>query len=108
VTSAASAGCHRLIRDYDAVCVTNADEMAELAPLGDVQARLPMAAEDDRSSPERTRLFDALSARSPRTTTDVAARSGLSIPEVQALLGSLQLEGEVHESERGWTRVPTG
>ena len=108
VTSAASAGCHRLIRDYDAVCVTNADEMAELAPLGEVQARLPMAAEDDRSSPERTRLFDALSARSPRTTTDVAARSGLSIPEVQALLGSLQLEGEVHESERGWTRVPTG
>ena len=33
VTSAASAGCHRLIREFDAVCVTNADEMAELAPI---------------------------------------------------------------------------
>lgn len=32
VTSAASAGCHRLIRDFGAICVTNADEMAELAP----------------------------------------------------------------------------
>jgi len=106
-TSAASAGCHRLIRDYDAVCVTNADEMAELAPLGEVQAALPIT-EDDRTSPERTRLFDALSTRSARTTTDVAARSGMSIPEVQALLGALHLEGEVRESERGWTRVPPG
>jgi DNA processing protein len=30
VTSAASAGCHRLIRDYGAILVTNADEAAEL------------------------------------------------------------------------------
>jgi DNA processing protein len=30
VTSAASAGCHRLIRDYGATLVTNADEAAEL------------------------------------------------------------------------------
>jgi len=34
VTSAASAGCHRLIREFDAVSVTGPDEMAELAPLG--------------------------------------------------------------------------
>jgi len=33
VTSAASAGCHRLLREHLAECVTNADEMAELAPL---------------------------------------------------------------------------
>jgi DNA processing protein len=32
VTSAASAGCHRLLREGLAQCVTNADEMAELAP----------------------------------------------------------------------------
>ena len=32
VTSAASAGCHRLLREYDAVCVTNAAEMLELLP----------------------------------------------------------------------------
>ena len=30
VTSAASAGCHRLIRDYGATLITNADEAAEL------------------------------------------------------------------------------
>lgn len=33
VTSAASAGCHRLLREGLAQCVTNAEEMAELAPL---------------------------------------------------------------------------
>mgnify|MGYP001807645205 CR=1 FL=1 len=30
VTSATSAGCHRLLREYDATCVTSADEVAEL------------------------------------------------------------------------------
>src|SRR6478735_9090910 len=33
VTSSASAGCHRMIREMDAVCVTTVDEMAELSPL---------------------------------------------------------------------------
>jgi DNA processing protein len=32
ITSAASAGCHRLLREYDAVCVTTASEMLELLP----------------------------------------------------------------------------
>lgn len=32
VTSASSAGCHRLLREYDAVCVTSASEMLELLP----------------------------------------------------------------------------
>lgn len=32
VTSASSAGCHRLLREYDAVCVTSAAEMLELLP----------------------------------------------------------------------------
>ncbi|MCS5720957.1 DNA-processing protein DprA [Herbiconiux sp. CPCC 203407] len=31
VTSVNSAGCHRLLREYDAVCVTSAAEVAELA-----------------------------------------------------------------------------
>ncbi|MFB2585965.1 DNA-processing protein DprA [Herbiconiux liukaitaii] len=30
VTSVNSAGCHRLLREYDAVCVTSAEEVAEL------------------------------------------------------------------------------
>lgn len=103
VTSAASAGCHRLIRDFDAVCVTNADEMAELAPI---ESRSLMAAptpEDGASATSHvTRVVDALSTRSPRTTGDIAARSGLAVSQVQSVLGRLELEGAAATRERGW------
>ncbi|HEU0257106.1 MAG TPA: DNA-processing protein DprA, partial [Microbacteriaceae bacterium] len=41
VTSPASAGCHRLIREYDAQLVTCPDDMAELAGLAPAEAVLP-------------------------------------------------------------------
>ncbi|TQO20910.1 DNA processing protein [Rhodoglobus vestalii] len=113
VTSAASAGCHRLIRDYDAVCVTNPDQMAELAPLDHEAGVLhpePHSAAEDAGvlhSTETTRLLDALSARSARTTDDIAARSGLALAVVRARLGMLELDGRVSESERGWKQAAT-
>jgi DNA processing protein len=102
VTSAASAGCHRLIREFDAVCVTNADEMAELAPLSMAEANGGLRTVQ---SPEVLRLLDALSRRSPRDTADLAARAGLSITEVRAVLGALELDGTVRERETGWVRA---
>ena len=103
VTSAASAGCHRLIREFDAVCVTTPDEMAELAPLAmrDAVDRGGASWASARS-PEETRVLDALSTRAPRTTGDVAARAGLASAQVQAVLGALELDGTVTERERGW------
>jgi DNA processing protein len=144
VTSAASAGCHRLLRDGNAVCVTNPDEMAELAAPESESAGAPAAegadgpdggdgpgtpgppaashvpgAPDARGSrgsqseppepPELTRLLDALSTRAPRTVSDVAARAGLSVADVQSLLGRLELTDRVIERERGWIkRAPQG
>ncbi|MEV8253597.1 DNA-processing protein DprA [Rhodoglobus sp. NPDC076762] len=119
VTSAASAGCHRLIRDYDAVCVTNPDQMAELAPLeqalltidevaGAEQSAASSSRDPDAGSPrnaEIVRLLDALSARSARSADDLAARSGLALSTVRAQLGLLELDGRVTETERGWKRV---
>ena len=105
VTSAASAGCHKLIRDLTAVCVTNADEMAELAPLGDA---VSSRSRPERPSAERTRLLDALSDRSARAVSDIARRAGFSVEATQALLGALELEGAVEERERGWVRVRQG
>lgn len=103
VTSAASAGCHRLIRDFDAVCVTNAAEMAELAPLPGAESnQLDRLGEGATS--EQVRVFDALSARSPRTVNDVAARAGLSVQSVQSILGAASLEGSVMQRERGWVK----
>lgn len=119
VTSAASAGCHRLIRDYDAVCVTNPDQMAELAPIDhalltvDEVANAEQSAASSNETPdvgstrntETVRLLDALSARSARSTDDVAARSGLAHSTVRAQLGLLELDGRVTETDRGWKRA---
>ena len=119
VTSAASAGCHRLIREYDAVCVTTAEEMAELAPLpiqssnaihgsGSISERGSTAvelAEASRDSSGVTRVLDALSVRAARDTADIAARSGLSVASVRGVLGPLELEARVRETPRGWVKM---
>ena len=107
VTSAASAGCHRLIREYAATLVTSAAEMAELVHGtevhdSEVQDRpdTPQGRADSTSL--RVRLTDALSLRTPRSVDDLAARSGLSIVEVQAELGALDIDGGAVERDRGW------
>lgn len=111
VTSAASAGCHRLIRDFGAVCVTNPDEMAELAPLSEGQG-IPGDSDETADHPEsmgpsaeQVRVLDALSERSARLVDDIAARSGLSIAAVQGMLGSMQLDGIAGERASGWVKV---
>ncbi|MFO7689660.1 MAG: DNA-processing protein DprA [Cryobacterium sp.] len=117
VTSPTSAGCHRLIREYDAICVTTAAEMAELVGQRSIQVPLDLpenlphsGAADDRSAgagrtSDQIRVFDALSARAPRHVGDIARRSGLSREAVQAALGGLDLEGAVRERDSGWCRV---
>jgi DNA processing protein len=106
ITSAASAGCHRLIREFDAVCVTTVDEMAELAPAepADWAASTESATVRVPAElvPVQIRVLDALSSRSPRLPSDVAARSGLAVASVQAALGTLELDGRVVERPRGW------
>lgn len=102
VTSATSAGCHRLIREYDAVCVTNVDEMAELAGI---VAAGPDTVSRGRSA-EEIRVLDALSVASPRAAADVAARAGLPVDTVQSVLGLLELDALVAERPGGWVYVP--
>jgi DNA processing protein len=100
VTSQSSAGCHRLIREYAATCVTNAAQMAELAGWTAVDADAQAFA-----SPEERRVRDVMSARSPRTVEALAKASGLSPREVSGVLGALDLAGAVEERERGWVLV---
>jgi DNA processing protein len=102
VTSAASAGCHRLIREYDAICVTSADEMAELVVgPSDDRLALPSSAPYDA---ERVRVLDALSSRA-RSIDDIARLSGLSVATVQSMLGLLELEGIASVGDSGWRRA---
>lgn len=97
VTSAASAGCHRMLREYDARCITGADDVREM--LGEPDAAVPESPAFDH---ERTRLSDALSVRTPRSPHEVARRSGLSVERVESLLGMLALEGVTRRHEGGW------
>lgn len=108
VTSAASVGCHRILREYDARCVTSADDVLEL--LG---ARTPTLFDlPGRSAGDRTddvtRVRDAMSFRVWRDSTDIARRSGLSGADVAALLGLMALDGEVVRGEGGWRRARSG
>lgn len=100
VTSAASAGCHRLLREYDAQCVTTAAEVREL--MGEPATA---ATTGPRADPDLVRVRDALSARTPLAPVDIARRSGLSVERVRALLGMLAIEGEVETSGDGWVRA---
>jgi DNA processing protein len=120
ITSSASAGCHRLLREYDAVGVTTADEISELAPLpepafdADVECTEPPNVEEAEAhgrrpaadpAGTRIRLLDALSARSPRSAEKIAALSGLGADRVRAELGLLALDGAVRERAGGWVRA---
>ncbi|MDQ1584593.1 MAG: processing protein [Microbacteriaceae bacterium] len=108
VTSPTSAGCHRLIRDYGAICVTNAAEMAELAgdPGGNGEVLDPTRdSGEERRSADETRVRDALSQRSARSVADIANRAGMTVSAVEAVLGTLALDGAVREREKGWVVV---
>ncbi len=98
ITAAASAGCHRLMREYDARCVTTAAEVREL--WGEV----PMPEPQPRAVPEVTRLLDAMSSRTPIAPDELARRSGMSGEHVRSLLGVLELQAVVARRERGWVR----
>lgn len=117
VTSPASAGCHRLIREYAATCVTTIDEMAELAePIGGAGGRRSAGATAARAG---TRAPDpvgdigtsdeavlaALSERAGREAAELADATGRSSREIVASLGRLELGGAVRLGERGWVKT---
>ena len=105
VYSAASAGTHRLIREFDAVLVQNAAEVAELAK--DPDAAVTLEGVDRLMEPEdpnERRVLEVLTRRG-RTTLEVAARAGLSLADTSAALGMLALTGVATEGPSGWGRA---
>ncbi|WP_353111346.1 DNA-processing protein DprA [Microbacterium sp.] len=97
VTSASSAGTHRLMREFDATCVTTAAEVREL--WGEQGDSAETVATQD---PDRRRLLDAMSTRMPLRAEEIARRAGLSFARVSGLLGLLELEEGVSRREGGW------
>lgn len=108
VTSAASAGCHRLIREGQATLVTEMQDIRELlpgaAPAGD--SRFARSDELDLLSPADHRICAAVPARSWTTAERIAGETGLPLPEVQGALGRLALLGLLAQKEERVRRAP--
>jgi DNA processing protein len=116
VTSPASAGCHRLLREYDAVCVVDAEQMAELAATARGSARVAGGASDPAEAasssvgvsngmdPDRLRVLDAMSTRSRRDVDDIARRAGMPVMAVMGVLAVLESHGTVVFRGDGWLR----
>ncbi|MBT2476411.1 DNA-processing protein DprA, partial [Microbacterium sp. ISL-103] len=103
ITSPASAGCHRLLREYDARCVTTVEEIREL--WGDSGGGGGVGAEvGETQNPDQMRLLDAMSGRAALSVVELSRRSGLAPERISAMLGLLELSGHVLRTERGWQR----
>lgn len=107
VTSMASAGCHRIIREGLAVCVTDPPEMIELTgPL--IAEPEPETAQPgflDGLDPDAARVLDAFPARSGTTTDALVHVAGLAPALVLRALGTLQLAGRIQRVGGQWRRT---
>jgi DNA processing protein len=100
VTSASSAGSHRLLRETPAVCVTNATDIAQLVSSDCDEPLSP-----ELVHPNATRLLDSLSRTRARTHEEIVELSGLTSMQVMATLGLLELQGSVRQNATGWLRA---
>ena len=105
VTSAASAGCHALVRSGAAVVVTDADEVAELMGAMGSDVAEPKVGErrvTDELDEVCGRVLDALPKRTGRPVDRLCATAGLDPTSLQAALGRLALLGLAERDGTGW------
>ena len=130
VTSAQSAGCHQIIRDWGATCVTRATEIIELlSPLTTPDALAPGGTPDPDAWPtspatpagatgtpprpsdapsrddldtDTARVLDALPTRGGAGTATIAVEAGVDLDTVLRCLGQLAGLGFIERCDRGW------
>ncbi|WP_271216445.1 DNA-processing protein DprA [Streptosporangium carneum] len=109
VTSETSAGCHRLIRQGTATCVTTPAEMVELVGMmGDDLAPEPRGPvfPRDRLSPETRQVLEAVPVRTGVGPATIAVAAGVDLETVLSCLGGLAAAGYVERVPRGWRLRP--
>ena len=107
VYSANSAGCHRLLKEGSAVCVTDAADIAELA--GGMGQHLTFEPEvvpalHDGLGTSDLLLLDALPLRTATSIEKLCVVAGLSAATVLAGLGRLEALGLAERFAGGWKR----
>jgi len=109
VTSRQSAGCHQIIRDWGATCVTCAADIIEMvSPLGIADSPEAPAPAGLRGAPrdeldlDSARVLDALPARGAAGPSTIAVEAGVDLDTVLRCLGLLAGCGFVERCDRGW------
>ncbi|MFE2996370.1 DNA-processing protein DprA [Nocardia sp. NPDC059246] len=106
VTSAASVGCHRMIREGEAFIATRAEDILDEA--GPLRLSLPGAvppSPEDNLSGDEALVFAALPSTGSRLPRGLAADTGLPLPAVRATLSALEIAGLVACDGNGWYRT---
>jgi DNA processing protein len=110
VTSMLSAGCHEIIRDWGAICVTGARDVMEVLSFpGDEppdRARGPVLPRD-ALDPVTRQVLEAVPARVGRGPARIAVVAGVGFDTAMRCLGALAAAGFVERSDRGW-RIRAG
>lgn len=111
VTSATSAGCHRLIRDSRAHIATGAADVVEVAGKFDASADSPGAHEAGPGKPTdgltllQLAVHDGLPSSGSASCERVAVEAGMPVSEVMSALAVLELRGLAVRADVGWSRV---
>ncbi|MBU9764503.1 DNA-protecting protein DprA [Mycobacterium sp. TNTM28] len=107
VTSAASAGCHVLLRDRETHLVGRAEEVVELVGrIGELATDEPHPATPlDGLEPVEKQVYDALPARGGHTVDEIAVLAALPPHQVLGPLTMLELNGLVENADGGWRIV---
>jgi DNA processing protein len=108
VESAVSAGCHQLIRNKNAILVTDAAEVMEaVGPIGELAPeKRGEQRPGDGLDPVQGAVYGALPVRRPATVDELAVRAGLDARQVSSALGFLALAGLSRQEPQGWRKAP--
>jgi DNA processing protein len=106
VTSEQSAGCHELIRDYGAMCVTCGSDVAEHIALPGAGPsdgpRRGLATARDMLDPASVAVLEEVPVRGGRGPASIAVRAGVDLDTALRCLGVLAAGGFVERCELGW------
>jgi DNA processing protein len=105
IHSRTSTAPHLMIRNGQAVLVTNAAEVLELISEAG-QATLPLRHGPQRMTDQLTEfqlaIYEAVPARRRISVGDIALTAGVSVPSCLAALSNLASAGLVEGDDRGW------
>jgi DNA processing protein len=109
VTSEQSAGCHELIREYGAMCVTGGRDVLEhLEPAAEGTGHGPRrgpAVDRDRLDSVARAVLEHVPVRGGRGPAAIAIRSGVDVDTAVRQLGLLAAAGFVRRCDQGWRAV---